>query len=1263
MAIRGSNGNGSVDGPALGPGDADDMVQQAVEDFVDRCTAGEDPDPATFAATWPEPLRPRILDRCRRFLQFDDFMGQQVWSEQDLRAPNSRTFGDYVIQEELGRGGMGIVYLAHQQSLNRRVALKVMASGLSLSRRHVERFRREATAAAQLRHPGIVPVHSFTEVDGTFAFAMDYIAGRNVGEILDDLRLQNGRDPQQVEGTLGVQPENGYVAECALLCAQIAAALAAAHQAGIAHRDIKPRNIMVDESGQARLLDFGLAKSLGEASISQSGDITGTAHYMSPEQTLAKRVTLDHRTDIFSLGVILYEMLTLRRPFDGKNLQQIVYEICFKEPVAIHKLNAKVPRDLVTICNKALEKDPQNRYQTAAELEADLQRFLRWEPIHARPASALVRVSKWVQRHRTESTVAALLVLAGAVVAGVTWFRISESRARGADLLAQAHAAAEAGDHDRARRLATEALTFVPGDERVVDALELINRDSQIAASNEQRLVAEANYLLLKSSQVRSQNREQALQLALEAVATRDSQDARSAVLEALGPGYHTTLFDPDRQVIRLRQGTDGAIVATCALNGPATLWDAGSGEELRRLDGRGAAIDLVFHPDGERAATANIGRGASVWRTADGAELLHIPHDGLVETVRLDARGARLLTTSYGDYQRGPFAARVWDTATGAPLGAVQHTRYVEVAELSPCGRYVASAGDAGFVRVWDAGTGAELARLPHRARVRALAFAPVAATIGETIGETGTQAGAATAESADGGTSRLLATAGVDGIARLFRLPDGELLGELRHAKAIESVRFDPAGTALLTAGRDHTARLWTLRADLLAGARPDRPVEATAPSGGGSTGTGAVGAQPAGPAAIESRLFLGHGSSVLGAAFDPLGQFVATACGDGTARVFDVASGAELLRYEVGNTIDSVAFAPDGGSVLVHAGPSRALRLHLDDARGIVLLRHQSFVNAACFDRGGDYAVTACDDESIAIWNARDGALVRRIKDLGDPVLAVDVDPKSQRLLVATMSGRVGFFGLWNGDPLLDLTGHTGRVRTAAFAADGELVVTCGDDGRAVVWNARDARPICTIARQGPVAAAALAPSGAVLATLDAGATSVLLWNVADGATAGELRHDQPVQAVAFAPDGRHLLTAGDDGTARLLRLDGTVERLFRAGERLHHAAFARDGRTLLTCGGDDEPAAQLWDVATGELRLRFTAHRAALVGGALSHDGSQAITCSKDRTAQIWPTDPVAAARKLAEPGPRADRDPPRSPPTTTPAHPHAGDRRR
>ncbi|HIE70915.1 MAG TPA: serine/threonine protein kinase, partial [Planctomycetes bacterium] len=451
-----------------------------------------------------------------------------------MESPPPRTIGGYAIERELGRGGMGVVYLAKQKSLNRRVALKVMASGLTLSKRHVERFRREAMSTAQLSHRAIVPVHSLIEVDGTFALAMDYVAGRNLADMLDDLRLANNEGEGVAVGTLGIASEKGYVAECAILVAEVASALAVAHHNQIVHRDLKPRNLMIDDRRQVRLLDFGLAKSLDATreSLSMSGEITGTAHYMSPEQTLAKRVEVDHRADIWSLGVILYEILTLRRPFDGKNLQQIVYEICFKEPVPLQRRNAKVPRDLVTICQKALEKDPVKRYQTATEFEADLQRFLRWEPVHAKPASAWTRATKFVRRHRTESAIAATALIVTTVV--MAWVMISNAQddATVKTLLQRAEQRAMAGDYGLAITLTNQALE-IRNENGIRDRLGRYHAENK-------RIANEAAWKATRSQQLLEYDREGALKLALEAEDQLSSAVTRSAVLGALGKGWVT---------------------------------------------------------------------------------------------------------------------------------------------------------------------------------------------------------------------------------------------------------------------------------------------------------------------------------------------------------------------------------------------------------------------------------------------------------------------------------------------------------------------------------------------------------------------------------------------------------------------------------------------------------------------------------------------------------------------------------------------------
>ncbi len=1163
------------------------IAQAAVESFVEQHGAGEAPSPDVFVQRYPEQVRPRILGQIREFLAFDGMLGHQEWEPQATPQSSGRTFGDFVIQEELGRGGMGVVYLAHQKSLNRRVALKVMASGLTLSKRHVERFRREAAAAAQLRHPAMVPVHSFTEVDGTFAFAMDFVAGRNLADVLDDLRLSNGEQPSAIEGTFGMQPEKGYVAECAILCAQLASALAAAHTAGIVHRDMKPRNVMIDERRQARLLDFGLAKSLGEGSISMSGEITGTAHYMSPEQTLAKRVVVDHRADIWALGVILYELLTLQRPFDGKNLQQVVYEICFKEPIALAKRNPKVPRDLVTICGKALEKDPQNRYQTAAEFEADLLRFLSWEPIHAKPAGPVERLTKWVHRHRTETVLATAFTVLAVGLLGYAWYDAKATSLRADELLRLAAQKDEHGDPKAAAETATEA-RLLRDDATARDRIELYQGHAMVAAKKEEADLAVAATLSLKSNQALARDRDLAVILALAAVDRRASQQSRSAVLDALGNGFRTTTLAGHKgQVLCVRWSPDGRRTVTTGSDGTALLWDAAAGTLQATLRGHEQwVVDAAFHPDGSLLATAGVDRNVRLWRTADGAPAGEWKHDGAVELVRFDAAGDRALTTSYLA-QGGPYRAQVWDVRKGTCIATLaSHRQHIVGAAISPCGRYVASGGDRGFVRLWDAATGTELGHLGgHDDRERDLAFSP---------------------------DSSLVAVAATDGGTRLYSVPGAALLATVWHSREVLTLDFDPDSSRLLTGSSDQTVRIWRLQRDLTKGT--------CAPT--------------------ESHTLVGHGGGVLHAEFDRSGQLVVTAGRDGVLRVFDASSGrassgVELMHYEVGPFAEYAAFDADARRVLALAGKQRVVVWDFIDRRGVATLRQPGPVPAACFDATGDRVVTAGDDERVRLWNAHDGRLYWATEKLGNPITALDVDATGENIVCGTTDARVEVLQLADGKRRFSLPGHRARITAARFAANGTHLVTAGGK-QAIVWNCKDQSRVQTLDRNLEIVDAALSPDGSLLATIEKDALVARLWRVADGSPQGELTgHREALRCVCFRPDGKAVLTASQDGTARATALDGTLLVQFQVGKGkpLQQAAWNHDGTQILTSSRGDEHQARLWNAADGTELLRFGGHTNTVECGAFSPDGQWAVTASRDGTARVWPTDPVAVARRL------------------------------
>jgi serine/threonine-protein kinase len=288
-------------------------------------------------------------------------------------------FGDYELIEEIARGGMGVVYKARQVRLNRTVALKLILSGQFASKQEVLRFRGEAEAAANLHHPNIVAIYETGEEKGQQYFSMEYVAGRNLAELVHERPLSSQRAARYIE--------------------QIARAIHYAHEQGTLHRDLKPSNVLIDANDQPRITDFGLAKRLrGDFGLTITGQVLGSPGFMPPEQTSGKTRQVGPATDVYGLGAILYHLVTGRPPFQAATIEQVLQQLREQEPVPPRLLNASVRRALETICLKCLEKEPAKRYPSAQELAEELSRFLRDEPIVARPASRLEKVCRWGRR-------------------------------------------------------------------------------------------------------------------------------------------------------------------------------------------------------------------------------------------------------------------------------------------------------------------------------------------------------------------------------------------------------------------------------------------------------------------------------------------------------------------------------------------------------------------------------------------------------------------------------------------------------------------------------------------------------------------------------------------------------------------------------------------------------------------------------------------------------------------------------------------------
>ncbi len=341
--------------------------------------------------------------------------------------------GDYRVLREIGRGGMGVVYEAEQMLLGRRVALKVLPFAATMDARQLQRFQNEARAAACLHHPHIVPVYAVGCERGVHYYAMQFIEGQSLADVIGDLgvRIEEARKSGDLSPNVSLQSticnlrsntplsnrERSSYHAVARLGMQAAEALHYAHEVGVIHRDVKPANLMLDGNANLWITDFGLAQIQGDAQLTMSGDLVGTLRYMSPEQALAKRVLVDHRTDIYSLGATLYELLTLQPVFPGADRQELLRQIAFEEPIAPRRHNKSIPAELETIVLKALEKNPADRYATAKELADDLERFVKYEPIRARRPSLGRRLRGWCWRHKPLVWSAAVILIALAACA------------------------------------------------------------------------------------------------------------------------------------------------------------------------------------------------------------------------------------------------------------------------------------------------------------------------------------------------------------------------------------------------------------------------------------------------------------------------------------------------------------------------------------------------------------------------------------------------------------------------------------------------------------------------------------------------------------------------------------------------------------------------------------------------------------------------------------------------------------------------------
>jgi WD40 repeat protein/serine/threonine protein kinase len=986
-----------------------------------------------------------------------------------------------------------------------------------------------------------------------------------------------------------------YWQSVARIGVQVADALEHAHRQGIQHRDIKPSNLLLDTHGTVWVTDFGQAKADDQLNLTHTGDVLGTLRYLPPE---AFEGRTDARGDVYSLGLTLYELLCLRPAFDETERNRLIKQVTTAEPPRLDRLNRQVPRDLVTIVHKAIDRDPAHRYASAAALAADLQRFIDDEPIQARRVSAAERLLRWCRHNpAVAGLLAAVAVLLAGVAAVSTFaaFHIADARD---EATRNAREALEAKENEGAQRKLAD-----------VKAQESRNRLVQMQVANGTRLLDNGDLFgalpwltealaLDQGDSAREERHRTRIAAAL-------AQAPRLVYLWQHDHEVYDVAFSPDgRRIVtasrdktarvwdtdtgeavtpplphgdmvwRARFSPDGRRVLTACRDGKAQLWDARSGQAVGPAFPHGAAIeDASFSPDGRWVLTAGTDGTAQVWDAVTGQPRARpMKHTSWLHDASFSRDGSRVVTASHDR------TARVWDAATGLETAQpLRHGGAVMSAAFSPDGRLVVTASEDSKARLWDVATSQQVGpALEHDDRVLRAEFSP------------------------DG---KYVSTCSYDTTARVWLAANGRpVTPPLKHRNSVQSARFSPDGRYVVTRSNDHTARVWE--------AATGEPV--TPP--------------------------LRHNWLVTSASFSPDGRRVVTAGADWTVRLWEIVGRGEApLTVRHDREVWHASFSPDGRSLVTASMDSTARVWSAVSGQPVTgPLKHDGGVRHACFSADGRRVVTAGDDHTARVWDAATGQALGPPLPHPDRLVQATFSPEGDRVLTASADGTAQVWDVHTGERLGQPLKHREQLHVAAFSPDGRWVVTASSDGTAQVWDAATgaarARPL---KHDGPVEAASFSPDGRRVVTASTDYTA-RVWDAETGAPVTDLlRHGAGVATASFSADGRRVVTGSRQGTARVwdAATGAAVTPLLRHGMGLIRVAFSPDGRCVATAGGGDY-AARLWDAATGEPLGPPLRHRGWAYHVAFSPDGRRLATACHDGTARVWDL-PGSDARPLED----------------------------
>lgn len=1039
----------------------------------------------------------------------DPTVEPEARSGADRREPSPRVpatlerIGEYRILGVLGEGGMGVVYLAEQEKPRRVVALKVIRAGAS-SPSMRRRFELETQLLGRLQHPGIAQIFDAGVADTGHGsqpyFAMEYIRGKPLLEHAAAHRL----------GTR----------ERLRLFVEVAQAVHYAHQNGVIHRDLKPGNVLVDEHGHPRILDFGVARSSAESDSSTTirtdlGQLIGTVPYMSPEQLGGDTSLIDTRSDVYALGVLMYELISGRLPHDvrQKPIPEAIRIIGQQDHTPLSSINRVFRGDLDTIVTKALEKDRRRRYQTAAELALDVQRYLQDEPIVARRASTLYQLQKLAKRNR--ALVAALALVLLALVAGTVVSTMYALRAAAALSDAVAARSEEAllrivaeDRRQEAEGLARDAL-------RQAYLANIAAADSALSASD---MSTARRRLLMVSENLRGNwewrylfhrldDTYTFLGLGGSALYAMKHASAEGSLVvgcwdrsvRVLPPGEFTprlVLSGHTGRIFAVDVTADGRVAVASGDGGSIRAWDLQRGTVISEWQASEQAIhDLAISSDGSTVVSAAEDGRVRLWQLTSGGPLREwTGHEASAVAVAFtgpsstDAAAEIVSASADG-------TLRWWSRAEDAALRVVDaHTGSLRDMELSTDAALIATAGDDGVVAIWDAATGSLRSRLRgHVGAARAVAFSP---------------------------SGDLVASGGKDATLRLWDARTGEARGVLRgHSQPVYDVQFDPRGEFITSTAADGNLRLWD-------------------------------------PAVVDGIGELrGHSAAVGGAAFSWDGQRIISSAWDRTLRAWDVSTGREVLQVPGSTETRALAVSPDGLHLAADDGPSIVLRDASTLAEFARIHAHQDVITRLRFSDDGALVLSCSHDGTVALSNVRERSVIGRLSREGDSAVAATF--VGSQIAVIWRSSVLTLQETWDQPVRWEAPLPAQAGREVVGSRDGSLVVVGTAEGEILTIDGASGESTGAYMRcPSAVIRMAISPDGRRLAagTYDG---TIRLWDTASGDEVLALRgHQLTITALQWSPDGERLVSASQEPTIRIwepVRVGDRLKARREAGRR--------------------------------------------------------------------------------------------------------------